>query len=282
MIDFSERILDIRLRQSELMCEAEVAGYNLESEEFTESVNVSKAIERISKSIERDFNSVKKYISDRKAIEKYDKNRTKKLSRILERLNAHFQEEDKRKVMFVGFDPSEYTKNYSAAGKGVAKFKKQVCELKFLSASDREDIDTCKSKATEAPKRDKDVNAIDYGRTIIEFAKGTLDSDKATEPNDIGAMTKPYIDALNKLKSSDDPDVMDVVNSIRYVASAEIAILRGYVKWRESLINEVEKVDSIIVKSSKDKSKGGFTLAIQPSLVSAKASLSPLNLSLKK
>ena len=267
MADFSERILDVRLRQSELMCEAMLAGYDLDREVFCEAPDTAKAVSKIQDSIERDFASVKKYLTDQKAMEKYDKNRTKKLSRILDRLNKHFQAEDGRKVMFVGFDPAEYTKNYTAAGKGIARFKKQVCGLKVLSASDTEDVDKLKAQATEAPKRNKDVNAIEYGRTIIEFAKGTLESDESTGPKDVKAMAKAYIEALDKLKTSSDPDVLDVAASIRYVASAEVAVLKGYAKWRESLIKEVKKVDSVIVRRMND-GKTELSFNISPMHVS--------------
>lgn len=280
MADFSERILDIRLRQSELMCEAAISGYDLDRDVFCEATDTAKAVGKIADMIERDFNSVKKYLTDRKAMEKYDKSRTMKLSRILDRLNTHFQGEDERKVMFVGFDPAEYTKRYSEAGKGIAKFKKQVCGLKVLSASDTEDVDKFKAQATESPKRDKDVNAIEYGRSIIEFAKGTLESDEDTGPKDVKAMAKPYIEALDKLKKSNDPDVMDVAASIKYVASAEIAVLKGYAKWRESLISEVKKVDSTIVRrKGKDGNTTEFSINLSP--VTVKTAAAPLAIGFK-
>ena len=269
MIDFTDRILDLRLERTRIESEAAIHGYSIEGNVFVESADNKKALAKIKDSIRKDFESVAKFLTDKRKMVKFDKEQSKQLRTAIEKFNKHAESDLKRKVMFVGFDPAAYTKNYTEAGKTVAGIKKKVCTLRVITASEREKLDDARESATEPPKRDKEMNAIEYGRTIIEFAQKILDGDLESGPQDITQMCKPYIDALSKMETSTDPDVMDVAECIRYVASAEVAVLKGYAKWRENLIKEIDKVGAAIVKNTIIDKKLDIKVPVNVSLVHA-------------
>lgn len=273
MADFSDRILDLRLERTRIDSEAAILGYSIENDVFVESADNKKALNKIKDTIRKDFESVAKFLTDKRKMVKFDKEQSKKLRSAIEKFNKHSESDLKRKIMYVGFDPASYTKNYTEAGKTVATIKKKVCSLRVITAEEREKLDDARATATEAPKRDKEMNAIEYGRTIIEFAQKILDGDLESGPKDIDQMCKPYIEALSKMESSPDPDVMDVAECIRYVASAEVAVLKGYAKWRENLIKEVDKVSTAILKNAVIDKKMDIKIPVNISLLHADVGL---------
>lgn len=269
MADFTDRILDLRLERTRIESEAALLGYSIEGNIFVESTDNKKALNKIKDSIRKDFDSVAKFLTDKRKMVKFDKEQSKKLRSAIEKFNKHAESELKRKTMFVGFDPAAYTKDYTEAGKTVASIKKKVCTLRVMTVDDREKLDAARDAATAPPKRDKELNAIEYGRTIIEFAQKILAGDMESGPSDIDQMCKPYIDALTKMEDSADPDVMDVAECIRYVASAEVAVLKGYAKWRENLIKEIDRVSTSILKNAMIDKKVDLKVPINISLVHA-------------
>ncbi len=269
MADFTDRVLDLRLERTRIEAEAAILGYSIEGNVFVESTDNKKALDKIKNGIRKDFDSVAKFLTDKRKMVKFDKDQAKQLRNAIEKFNKHAESELKRQIKFVGFDPAAYTKAYTAAGKTVADIKQKVCTLRVITASERERLDAAREDAVASPERDKEMNAIEYGRLIIEFAQKILDGDLESGPKDIDQMCKPYIDALSKMDNSQDPDVMDVAECIRYVASAEVAVLKGYAKWRENLIKEITRVSNAILKNTVIDKKVDLKVPINISLVHA-------------